>query len=151
MRRYGSVIGVKPEGVAEYERLHADTWPEVLATIHAANMRNYSIFRFGNLLFAYFEYIGDDYAADMAKIGADQQRARRAAGGPGARGIRELVVDPGQRPIGGEARQRWQLAEAPRRVALELDHRQLRQAEERPNQPIRVVLPAGRPDQLKPS
>jgi L-rhamnose mutarotase len=71
MRRYGSVIGVKPDGIAEYERLHADTWPEVLAAIHAANIRNYSIFRLGNLLFAYFEYIGDDHAGDMARIAAD--------------------------------------------------------------------------------
>ena len=71
MQRYASLIGVKPEGIAEYERLHADTWPEVLATIHAANIRNYSIFRYGNLLFAYFEYIGDDYTGDMAKIASD--------------------------------------------------------------------------------
>jgi len=71
MQRYASLIGVKPEGIAEYERLHANTWPAVLATIHAANIRNYSIFRFGTQLFAYFEYIGDDYAADMALIAAD--------------------------------------------------------------------------------
>jgi L-rhamnose mutarotase len=71
MQRYASLIGVKPEGIAEYERLHANTWPEVLATIQAANIRNYSIFRYGTQLFAYFEYIGDDYAADMALIAAD--------------------------------------------------------------------------------
>src|SRR6476469_3266368 len=70
MQRYASLIGVKPEGIAEYERLHANTWPAVLDTIHAANIRNYSIFRYGNKLFAYFEYIGDDYAADMALIAA---------------------------------------------------------------------------------
>jgi L-rhamnose mutarotase len=39
--------------------MHANTWPEVLATIRAANIRNYSIFRYRNQLFAYFEYIGD--------------------------------------------------------------------------------------------
>ena len=71
MQRYASLIGVKPEGIAEYDRLHANTWPEVLATIHAANIRNYSIFRYGTQLFAYFEYIGADYAADMAMIAAD--------------------------------------------------------------------------------
>ena len=47
MRRYGQVIGIKPERIAEYEALHAAVWPEVLATIHACNMRNYSIFRHG--------------------------------------------------------------------------------------------------------
>ena len=71
MRRYAQVIGVKPEQIETYERLHAQVWPEVLATIRACNMRNYSIFRHGALLFAYFEYVGDDFAADMARIAAD--------------------------------------------------------------------------------
>lgn len=71
MRRYGQILGVRPEGIAEYERLHAAVWPEVLATIHACNIRNYSIFRHEHTLFAYFEYIGDDYAADMARMAAD--------------------------------------------------------------------------------
>ncbi|MGH2531742.1 MAG: L-rhamnose mutarotase [Thermomicrobiales bacterium] len=71
MQRYGQVIGVKPEHVEEYERIHAAVWPKVLATIHACNIRNYSIFRHGRLLFAYFEYIGEDFAADMAKMAAD--------------------------------------------------------------------------------
>ena len=71
MRRYGQVIGIKPERVVEYEALHAAVWPEVLATIHACNIRNYSIFRHGTMLFAYFEYTGDDFDADMAKMAAD--------------------------------------------------------------------------------
>ncbi len=71
MQRYGQVIGVKPEHIAAYERVHAAVWPEVLAMIHACNMRHYSIFRHGTLLFAYFEYIGDDFPADMAKMAAD--------------------------------------------------------------------------------
>ena len=50
MQRYGLVLGIKPEHVAEYERLHAAVWPEVLATIHDCNIRNYSIFRYGDLL-----------------------------------------------------------------------------------------------------
>ena len=37
----------------------------------AANIRNYSIYRHGELLFAYFEYVGDDFAADMARMAAD--------------------------------------------------------------------------------
>jgi L-rhamnose mutarotase len=64
MQRYGQIIGVKPEHIAQYEELHEQVWPEVLATIHACNIRNYTIFRHGTLLFAYFEYIGDDFAAD---------------------------------------------------------------------------------------
>jgi len=71
MRRIGQVIGLKSEQIEAYERLHADVWPEVLAIISACNIRNYSIFRHGELLFAYFEYVGDDYMADMAKMAAD--------------------------------------------------------------------------------
>lgn len=71
MRRVGQVIAVRPERTDEYERLHAEPWPGVLATLKAANVRNYSIFRYGELLFAYYEYIGEDYAADMARIAAD--------------------------------------------------------------------------------
>jgi L-rhamnose mutarotase len=71
MHRYGQVIGIKPERIAAYEALHAAVWPEVLATIRACNIRNYSIFRHGTMLFAYFEYTGDDFDADMAKMAAD--------------------------------------------------------------------------------
>ena len=73
MKRYGAVLGLSEEGKAEYRKLHAAVWPEVLAKITACNIRNYSIFlkEPENLLFSYFEYIGSDYAADMAKIAAD--------------------------------------------------------------------------------
>jgi len=71
IRRFGQVIGVKPDCIDEYERLHAAVWPDVLATISACNMRNYSIFRHEQSLFAYFEYIGDDFEADMARMAAD--------------------------------------------------------------------------------
>ena len=33
MKRFGQVVGVRPEGVQEYEELHAAVWPEVLKTI----------------------------------------------------------------------------------------------------------------------
>ncbi len=71
MRRFGQVIGLKSDQTEAYERLHTAVWPEVLAMISACNMRNYSIFRHGEQLFAYFEYVGDDFEADMAKMAAD--------------------------------------------------------------------------------
>ena len=71
MRRYGQIIKVKPDRIEEYDRIHTAVWPEVLATIHACNMRNYSIFRHGTWLFAYFEYVGENFAADMQKMAAD--------------------------------------------------------------------------------
>ncbi|WP_226781453.1 L-rhamnose mutarotase [Oceaniglobus trochenteri] len=73
MVRMGSVIGVRPEHIAEYKRLHADVWPGVLKTISECNIRNYVIYlrEPENLLFAHFEYHGDDWAADAAKMAAD--------------------------------------------------------------------------------
>ena len=71
MRRFGQVIRLRPERIEEYVRLHADAWPGVLAAIRSANIRNYSIFRHGELLFAYFEYVGEDIDTDMATIAAD--------------------------------------------------------------------------------
>jgi L-rhamnose mutarotase len=76
MQRYGSVIGLKPDKIDEYKRLHADVWPDVLKMIKQCNIRNYSIY-LGELednkyyLFSYFEYTGDDFKADMAKMAAD--------------------------------------------------------------------------------
>jgi L-rhamnose mutarotase len=69
--RFGQVIRIRPESIEAYEQLHAETWPGVLAAIDAANIRRYSIYRHGELLFAYFEYVGDDIAADMAAMAAD--------------------------------------------------------------------------------
>ena len=71
MQRFGQVIGIKPEAIAHYERLHAAAWPEVLATLHTCSIRNYSIFRHQTTLFAYFEYVGTDLAGDMARMAAD--------------------------------------------------------------------------------
>jgi L-rhamnose mutarotase len=76
MQRFGSVINLNPEGIAEYEALHADAWPGVLAKITECNIRNYSIYRYGNLLFSYFEYIGPDFNADMAKMAEDETTQR---------------------------------------------------------------------------
>jgi len=51
----GLCIGIKPEVIDEYRRLHAAVWPGVLAVITKANIRNYSIFlrEPENILFAY--------------------------------------------------------------------------------------------------
>lgn len=71
MKRYGMVIKVRPEKFEEYKRLHAATWPGVLAMIFACNIRNYSIYHKDGFLFSYFEYVGNDFNADMAKMAAD--------------------------------------------------------------------------------
>ena len=76
MKRYGMVIGLRPEKLAEYKKLHAAVWPDVLRMIHACHIRNYSIYLRQledgrHYLFSYFEYTGDDFKADMAKMAAD--------------------------------------------------------------------------------
>jgi L-rhamnose mutarotase len=88
MRRMGFVIGIKPDKIAEYKAYHADVWPEVLEMISACNIRNYTIFlrEPENLLFAYFEYHGDDYEADMQKMAQHEPTQRWwAINGPSRR------------------------------------------------------------------
>ncbi len=71
MKRYGQVIRLKPGAKEEYIRYHAKAWPEVLQMIYDCNIRNYSIFLKDDTLYAYFEYIGDNFEADMARMAAD--------------------------------------------------------------------------------
>lgn len=72
MKRYGQVIKIKPEKLEYYKQLHAHPWPEVIEKIHECNIRHYSIFILQNhTLFAYFEYIGTDFAEDMQKMAKD--------------------------------------------------------------------------------
>lgn len=77
MKRYGSVIGVKPERLDEYLDLHSDVWPAVEDKMFECNIRNFTIFlrRLPDglpYLFCYFEYAGSDYVADMEQIAADE-------------------------------------------------------------------------------
>ncbi|MFL6696862.1 MAG: L-rhamnose mutarotase [Vitreoscilla sp.] len=78
MKRMGMVIGIAPERIAEYKRLHAAVWPGVLERIAASGIRNYTIYlrEPENLLFASWEYHGNDLQADMAAIAADPETQR---------------------------------------------------------------------------
>jgi L-rhamnose mutarotase len=76
MKRYGQVVRLKPESRDEYLKHHRAVWPGVLSTIADCNIRNYSIFEHGELLFAYFEYHGADFAADMSKMAACPETQR---------------------------------------------------------------------------
>ena len=68
MKRYGQIIKLKHDKIAEYKKLHSAVWDDILALIKDCNIRNYSIYLKGDLLFAYFEYVGDDYEKDMQKM-----------------------------------------------------------------------------------
>lgn len=54
MKRYGAVLGLKPEAVADYVRVDPAVWPDVLRQIAGSNIRNYSdlLKRPDNLLFS---------------------------------------------------------------------------------------------------
>jgi L-rhamnose mutarotase len=73
MKRYGMMIVLDPARKEEYVRLHSAVWPEVLKTIERCHIKNYSIFlrEPENVMLAYFEYHGTDFAADMEKMAAD--------------------------------------------------------------------------------
>ena len=71
MERHGSVIKLRAEKEEQYRRLHAEPWPGVLAMIRACHIRNYSIYLKDGFLFSYFEYVGDDFTADMARMAQD--------------------------------------------------------------------------------
>jgi L-rhamnose mutarotase len=74
--RYGNVIRLRPERREEYLSLHAAVWPAVEQALRDGNIQNYTIFLHGDLLFGYFEYHGEDFAADQRKIAADPQTQR---------------------------------------------------------------------------
>lgn len=81
VERYGMVIGVKPDKIEYYKKLHAAAWPSVLAKIKECHIRNYSIYlreveKGQFLLFSYFEYTGNDLEADMARMAADPETRR---------------------------------------------------------------------------
>jgi len=78
--RYGSTTGLKPGKADYYKKLHAAAWPGVLKRVRDCNIRNYSIYLKeieGKLyLFSYFEYVGDDFDADMARMAEDPETQR---------------------------------------------------------------------------
>lgn len=72
MQRFGQIIKIKEEKKQEYIKLHKNPPKEVLAMIKACNLQNYSIFIYEDFLFAYFEYTGSDFDADMLKMAKDE-------------------------------------------------------------------------------
>ncbi len=67
-RRYGHLIRLKPEYQERYIALHAHPFPGLIRQLRASGLRNYSIFLHDDMLFSFYEYVGDDYAADMEAI-----------------------------------------------------------------------------------
>ncbi len=101
MKRYGMVIGLRTEKIPEYKKLHAAVWPDVLRMIGQCHIRNYSIYQRvlddgRHYLFSYFEYLGDDFAADMARMAADPATQKWWT-----------LCEPCQQPLTGRASGEW--------------------------------------------
>mgnify|MGYP001279924528 CR=1 FL=1 len=79
-QRYAWVTGLKPEKADRYRQLHASPWPAVNQMIKACHIQNFSIYEReidGKLyLFAYLEYTGKDFDADMKRMAADPETVR---------------------------------------------------------------------------
>lgn len=96
VQRYGSVIKVAPGRLEEYKRLHAAVWDSVKKMIKECNLQNYSIYYKDGYLFSYYEYTGNDYAADMAKMAADPETQRWLT-----------FCEPCQQPLESRAEGEW--------------------------------------------
>ena len=60
-QRSAFVLHVRPDKLDEYVAAHRAVWPDMLAALRDAGIRNYTIFRDANRMFGYFE--ADDLAA----------------------------------------------------------------------------------------
>ena len=103
MRRMAMIIRIKPEKIDEYKALHADVWPDILDQISRCNIRNYSIYlrEPENLLFGYWEYHGDDFETDAARMAADPRTQEWWA-----------LTDPCQTPLESRAEgEHWSMME----------------------------------------
>lgn len=101
MQRYGTVIGLRADKLEEYKALHAAAWPGVLQKIKESHIQNYSIYLRQlddgrHYLFSYFEYTGTDFAADMAKMAADETTQRWWS-----------LCKPCQQPLDSRAPDEW--------------------------------------------
>lgn len=96
MKRYGQVIRIKADKETYYRKLHANVWSSVKNTIRECNITNYSIFIRDGLLFAYFEYVGENFDKDMKKMSEDPETKRWWA-----------ETSPCQEPIETHAQGEW--------------------------------------------
>ena len=72
IKRVGMVVGIKPEKIEDYKRLHADSNAGVRDLLTKYHMHNFSIYLQqieGKWYeFGYYEYTGNDFDGDMAKL-----------------------------------------------------------------------------------
>jgi L-rhamnose mutarotase len=73
-QRSAFVLRVRPDKIDEYVDAHQSVWPQMLAALRDAGIRNYTIFRNGNEMFGYFE--SDDLEGAAAFLAAHEVNAR---------------------------------------------------------------------------
>lgn len=80
VQRHAWITGLKPEMAERYRELHADPWPSVNRMLKECNIQNFSIWQREidgkQYLFAYLEYTGGDFDADMKRMAADPETQR---------------------------------------------------------------------------
>jgi len=95
IKRVGMVVGIDPDKIEEYKRLHADGNAGVRDLLSKYNMHNFSIFLTeidGKWYeFGYYEYTGDNFDADMAKLDQEPRNTKWLD-----------ICDPMQIPLEGE-------------------------------------------------
>ena len=102
-KRVGMIVGLQSDKITEYKALHADGNPGVRDLLRKYNMRNFNIFLVkmddGKYYeFGFYEYVGDNYEEDMAKLAAEPRNKEWLT-----------VCDPMQAPLQGESS--WKIME----------------------------------------
>ena len=94
-QRSAFVLRVRPDRIDDYLASHRTVWPEMLAALRGAGIRNYTIFRAGNEVFGYFE--SDDLERAAAYL-ATQETSTRWQDAM-AELLEERVPDKGPPPL----------------------------------------------------
>ncbi len=80
VQRHAWITGLKPEMAERYRELHANPWPSVTRMLKECHIQNFSIWQREidgkQYLFAYLEYTGSDFDADMQRMAADPETQR---------------------------------------------------------------------------
>ena len=93
-KRVGMVIELKPQYIEKYKAVHADSNPGVRDLLNKYHMHNFTIFLHeieGKYYeFGYYEYTGDDFEGDMAKLDTEPRNK-----------VWLTICDPMQKPLKG--------------------------------------------------
>ncbi len=97
MERYAWRATIKEGMLEEYIRRHDAIWPELVAVLKEAGIRNYTIWQTGRELFGYYECEkGADYAARVqAESPVERVYEGRHGHGDGPRDRRPAPAHPG--------------------------------------------------------